>query len=40
MKFLKVDKFLRNYLKKQPPEVFCKKDVLKNFENFIGKHPC
>ena len=26
--------------KKQPPEVFCKKDVLKNFESFTGKHLC
>ena len=23
---------------KQPPEVFCRKSVLKNFANFIGKH--
>ena len=23
---------------KQPPGVFCKKGVLKNFENFAGKH--
>ena len=25
---------------KQPPEVFCKKGVLKNFTNFTGKHSC
>ena len=24
----------------QPPEVFCKKDVLRNFAKFTGKHPC
>ena len=23
-----------------PPEVFCKKDVLKNFAKFTGKHLC
>ena len=27
------------YVQKQPPEVFFKKDVLKNFANFAGKHP-
>ena len=25
---------------KQPPEVFCKKRVLKNFTKFTGKHLC
>ena len=25
---------------KQPPEVFCKKGVLKNFAKFTGKHLC
>ena len=25
---------------KQPPEVVCKKDVLKNFESFTEKHLC
>ena len=25
---------------KQPPEVFCKKDVLRNFAKFTGKHLC
>ena len=28
------------YLKKQPPEAFCKKGALKNFANFTGKHLC
>ena len=28
------------YYKRQPPEVFCKKGVLKNFANFTGKHLC
>ena len=28
------------YVQKQPPEVFFKKDVLKNFANFTGRHPC
>ena len=23
-----------------PPEVFCKKDILKNLQNFTGKHLC
>ena len=27
-------------LQKQPPEVFYKKDVLKNFEKFTRKHRC
>ena len=26
--------------KKQPPEVFCKKSVLRNFAKFTGKHLC
>ena len=25
---------------KQPPEVFCKKGILKNFANFTGKQLC
>ena len=25
---------------KQPPEVFCKKGVLRNFAKFTGKHLC
>ena len=28
------------YWLKQPPEVFCKKSVLKSFINFTGKHLC
>ena len=28
------------YLQKQPPEVFCKKGVLRNFAKFTGKHLC
>ena len=28
------------HLQKQPPELFCKKSVLKNFANFVGKHLC
>ena len=27
-------------IEKQPPEVFCKKDVLRNFVKFTGKHLC
>ena len=26
--------------KKQPPEVFWKKDILRNFTKFTGKHLC
>ena len=28
------------FLQKQPPEVFCKKDVFRNFTKFTGKHLC
>ena len=28
------------FVQKQPPEVFCKKGVLKIFANFTGKHLC
>ena len=28
------------YVQKQPPEVFFKKGVLKNFASFTGKHLC
>ena len=31
--------FIR-YFKKQPPEVFCKKDAVKDFANFTEKHLC
>ena len=27
-------------IQKQPPEVFCKKDVLRNIPKFTGKHLC
>ena len=27
-------------IKKQPPEVFCEKVVLRNFTKFTGKHLC
>ena len=29
-----------NENQKQPPEVFCKKGVLRNFAKFTGKHLC
>ena len=32
--------FFTQTLKKQPPEVFCKKDFLKNFTKFTGKRLC
>ena len=28
------------FLQKQPPEVFCKKTVLRNFTKFTGKYLC
>ena len=28
------------FLQKQPPEMFCKKGVYRNFAKFTGKHPC
>ena len=31
---------LGNVFQKQPPEVFCKKGVLRNFTKFTGKHLC
>ena len=30
----------KNNIKKQPPEKFCEKGVLKNFTKFTGKHLC
>ena len=30
----------KKHPQKQPPEVFCKKGVLKNSTNFTGKHLC
>ena len=29
-----------SYVQKQPPEVFCKKGVLRNLTKFTGKHLC
>ena len=29
-----------NIIQKQPPQVFCKKGVLRNFAKFTGKHLC
>ena len=29
---------LNIFFQKQPPEVFCRKDVLRNFAKFTGKH--
>ena len=31
---------LSDLLQKQPPELFCKKGVLRNFAKFAGKHLC
>ena len=28
------------FVQKQPPDLFCKKNVLKKFTNFTGKHLC
>ena len=30
----------RGFVQKQPPQVFCRKGVFKNFANFTGKHLC
>ena len=39
--FLESKKPLINYYtQKQPPEVFCKKGVLRHFAKFTGKHLC
>ena len=32
--------YVVNYVQKQPPTVFCKKGVFKNFGKFTGKHLC
>ena len=32
--------FPASFQKKQSPEVFCKKGVLRNFTKFTGKHLC
>ena len=31
---------IHKFIQKQPPEVFCKKGVLRNFAKFTGKHLC
>ena len=36
--FRNVQLVLQNHTQKQPPEAFYKKDVLKNFAKFTGKH--
>ena len=33
-------KFMVIWKKEQTPEVFCKKDVLRNFAKFTRKHTC
>ena len=30
----------KNWVKKQPSKMFCKKNALKNFTNLTGKHLC
>ena len=32
------EEFMAVWKEKQPPEVFCKKGVLRNFVKFTGKH--
>ena len=32
------EEFMVMWRQEQPPEVFCKKDVLRNFAIFKGKH--
>ena len=32
--------FVKYHVQKQPPLVFCKKGVLRNFSKFTGKHLC
>ena len=34
------EKKLSRLRNKQPPAVFCEKDVLKSFPDFTGKHLC
>ena len=33
-------RFNRSLFQKQPPGVFCKKGVVRNFAKFTGKHLC
>ena len=37
---LKCEGKFKDFIQKQRPEVFCKKDVLRNFAKFTGKHLC
>ena len=37
---LDVESKIMRFSQKQPPEVFYKKGVLKNFRKFTGKHLC
>ena len=39
LKFVETNEYLTDW-QKQPPEVFCKKGVLRNFAKFTGKHLC
>ena len=34
------EEFVVMWKKEQPPEVFCKKGVLRNFAKFTGKYLC
>ena len=34
------EEFMVMWREEQPPEVFCKKSVLRNFAKFAGKHFC
>ena len=40
LKVIQPREFDMNSLQKQPPEVFCKKGVLRNFVKFTRKHQC
>ena len=35
-----IEETIKNFMQKKPPEVFCKKGVLKNLSKFTGKHLC
>ena len=34
------EEFMAMWREEKPPDVFCKKGVLKNFTKFTGKHLC
>ena len=34
------EEFMIRWREEEPPEVFCKKGVLRNLANFTGKHLC